>query len=151
MARANRVICYSCHFIFNTEDNCVKKIVGSTNFYYPFSHYEISGTTTIKYYFFNGQRVAMRSGSTLTYLHVDLLGSTVLETNISGTVTSDEKYRAYGKQRDTGSVSTDHRFTGHPSATLRNRKEDANEQQRIQTATDCSRAQIGLVTNPLLV
>jgi len=57
-------------------------------------------------------RIAMKQGSTLTYLHSDHLGSTVLETNTAGTVTADQKYRAYGKQRDTGAVVTDHKFTG---------------------------------------
>jgi len=40
------------------------------------------------------------------------LGSTVLETNTSGTFTADQQYRAYGKQRDAGAVVTDHKFTG---------------------------------------
>ncbi|MFN8446855.1 MAG: RHS repeat-associated core domain-containing protein [Caldilineaceae bacterium] len=71
-----------------------------------------------KYYYFGGQRVAMRKNGALTYLHGDHLGSTVLETNASGAVVNDEKYKAYGKQRDTGTVSTDHRFTGQ--------KEDAS-------------------------
>ncbi|MFN8445964.1 MAG: RHS repeat-associated core domain-containing protein [Caldilineaceae bacterium] len=80
----------------------------------------------VKYYAFNGQRVAMKVGSTLSYLHGDHLGSTVLETNNSGDVATDEKYFAFGKQRDSGKVGTDNRFTGHPSATLRNRKEDGS-------------------------
>lgn len=60
----------------------------------------------------NGQRVAMNKGCTLTHLHGDHLGSTVLETSSSGTITTDQKYYAYGKQRDSGPVSTDHQFTG---------------------------------------
>ncbi|MFN8444523.1 MAG: RHS repeat-associated core domain-containing protein [Caldilineaceae bacterium] len=54
----------------------------------------------------------MKIGSTLTYLHGDHLGSTVLETNASGAVATDEKYFAFGKQRDSGKVVTDQRFTG---------------------------------------
>lgn len=86
-----------------------------SNSYYPFAHYEttvVSSTTTAtKYYFFGGQRVAMKVGTVLTYLHSDHLGSTVMETS-NGLMTADQKYFAYGKQRDTNPVTTDHRFTG---------------------------------------
>ncbi|MFN8445966.1 MAG: RHS repeat-associated core domain-containing protein [Caldilineaceae bacterium] len=57
-------------------------------------------------------RVAIRVNGVLTYLHTDHLGSTVLETNASGAIINDEKYRAFGKQRDTGIVGTDYQFTG---------------------------------------
>ncbi|MFN8444520.1 MAG: polymorphic toxin-type HINT domain-containing protein [Caldilineaceae bacterium] len=65
-----------------------------------------------KYYYFGGQRVAMRINGVLTYLHSDHLSSTVLETNASGAIINDEKYRAFGKQRDTGILGTDYQFTG---------------------------------------
>ena len=60
----------------------------------------------------NGQRIALRMDGVLTYLHGDHLGSTVLETNSSGGAIRDQTYLAYGKQRDSGKVATDHRFTG---------------------------------------
>ena len=76
----------------------MKKTVGSTVSLYPFAHYEITAPqglpTVTKYYFFAGMRIAMKQGSTLTYLHSDHLGSTVLETNTSGNQTADQKYRA---------------------------------------------------------
>jgi RHS repeat-associated protein len=78
----------------------------------PFAHYEVSNGVMTKYYFFAGQRIAMKRDGVLTYLHSDHLGSTVLETNTSGQIVSDQRYYAYGKQRDTGPVGTDHRFTG---------------------------------------
>ena len=87
----------------------------STTTYYPFAHYEQSGSTVTKYYFFGGQRVAMKRGSTFSYLHGDHLSSTVLETNTSGNVTADQKYRAYGNQRDSGPVVTAPK--GHPKFT----------------------------------
>lgn len=64
-----------------------------------------------KYYYFNGQRIAMRQRDALLYLHSDHLGSTVLETDSNGVATTDQKYFAYGRQRDTGPVSTEHKFT----------------------------------------
>ena len=96
----------------NLRAHRIKKTVGATTTFYPFGHYEVSGTAITKYYFFGNKRIAMRKGTALTYLHTDHLGGTVLETNASGTSTTDQKYFAYGKQRDTGPVVTDHRFTG---------------------------------------
>ncbi len=66
----------------------------------------------VKYYFFNGMRVAQRRGSsTITYLHGNHLGSTVLETSVIGITVNDEKYFAYGEQRDTGPVNTENQYT----------------------------------------
>jgi RHS repeat-associated protein len=68
-----------------------------------------------KYYFFGGQRIARRSsvdGYKPFYLHADQLGSTVLESNEAGAVSTDQKYHAYGTQRDSGKVLSEQRFTG---------------------------------------
>jgi len=66
-----------------------------------------------KYYYFNGQRIAMRQADgTLLYLHGDHLGSTSLVTKADGTILSDQGYRAYGRYRRGGALPTDHRFTG---------------------------------------
>jgi len=46
-----------------------------------------------KYYYFNGQRVAMRQNGQLTYLHGDHLGSTVLTTDSSGNGTVQTVHR----------------------------------------------------------
>lgn len=54
----------------------------------------------------------MKMNGVLTYLHSDHLGSTVLETNASGQIVADQRYYAYGRQRDTGPVGTDYGFTG---------------------------------------
>ena len=69
-------------------------------------------TTVTKYYYFGTQRVAMAKGGEFRYLHGDHLGSTVMETNLSGAVITDQKYYAFGSQRDSGPVATDHKFTG---------------------------------------
>ena len=69
-------------------------------------------TIITKYYYFGTQRVAMAKGGEFRYLHGDHLGSTVMETNLSGAVITDQKYYAFGSQRDSGPVTTDHKFTG---------------------------------------
>ncbi len=49
-------------------------------------HYEKNSVTGIStsYYFFGGQRIAMRQGTTVHWIHSDMLGSTSLTTNSSG-------------------------------------------------------------------
>lgn len=83
----------------------VKKVSNSVATYYVNQYYEVSGARVTKYYDSGGQRVAMKQGTVLTYLHSDYLGSTVLET-VGNSATADQKYYAYGKQRDTGPVVT---------------------------------------------
>ena len=63
-------------------------------------------TTITKYYFFNGQRVAMRQNGTLTYLHGDHLGSASLATTAIGAQLSTQRYLPYGGTRN-GSMPTD--------------------------------------------
>jgi RHS repeat-associated protein len=88
-------------------------VSGSTTTYYPFPHYEVSGSTVTKYYFFAGQRIAMKRGNgPLTYLHPDHLGSTVLSTTSSGAFDVGQGYHGYGKYRLGNVLPTDHRFTG---------------------------------------
>ena len=72
----------------------------------------INATTIIKYYYLNGLRVAVRKGSTLTYLHSDHLGSTALATKTDGTMLNLQAYTAYGSNRGGGTIPTDNRFTG---------------------------------------
>jgi RHS repeat-associated protein len=99
-------------YLYDPDGQRVKKTVGSTNTYYISALYEISGSTVIKYYYFNGQRIAMKKSTTLTYLHADHLGSTVLETNTGGTAIGTMGYYAYGRYRNGSNFSTEHKFTG---------------------------------------
>jgi hypothetical protein len=77
--------------------------VGNLRTYSFFPHYEVSGdgvTTTItKYHFFNGQRIAMRTGTTLYYLHGDRVppgrGSTSLATDSAGGVGNPVRDQGY--------------------------------------------------------
>ncbi len=84
--------------------------------FYPFAHYEdglVNGArTSTKYYFFGGQRVAMRRSNVLTYLHGDHLGGTAAVTTSTGAYSTHQGYWAYGNQRTGGSLPTDHKFTG---------------------------------------
>ena len=71
-------------FVYDGDGARVKSTINSVTTSFVGSHYEISGTTVTKYYFAGASRIAMRTGSTLTYLLSDHLGSTSLSTDASG-------------------------------------------------------------------
>ena len=77
---------------------------------------DVSGNLSAKYYYLGGQRIAMRRGSTLTYLHGDHLGSASLTTNTSGAKVSIMRYLPYGGLR-VGGMPADRRFTGQREET----------------------------------
>lgn len=83
--------------------------------YYFGGAYEVrSDNTTIKYYSFAGQMVAMQDGTGLQYFLTDHLGSVVAVTNASGTLISQQRYLPFGgKRTNLGIISqTDYGYTG---------------------------------------
>jgi len=104
-------------YLYDHTGQRVRSIVsGGDKRYFVFPELEVkivpSGVTSeTKYYFFGGQRVAMRvNNGTYTYLHGDHLGSTV--TTTSGTTYIQERYHAYGATRSGGITATDYQYTG---------------------------------------
>ena len=87
--------------------------------YYPFAHYEqkVSGGSTgvTKYYFFGGERFAMRTGSgagVLRLLFKDRISSTMHVTDGAGNQVANAGYFPFGAtMRSTGTMPTDHLFT----------------------------------------
>jgi RHS repeat-associated protein len=66
-----------------------------------------------KYYYAGGARVAMRVGSTLSFLLTDHLGSTAITASSSGAKSAELRYKAWGEQRYAEGVApTDFRYTG---------------------------------------
>ena len=101
-------------YAYDDNGQRIRRTAGNTTTYTFFDIYEEERTgstvTPIKYYIFNGQRIALRRGSTLSYLHGDHLGSTVQTT--TGT-SGSRRYHAYGTVRTTGgTLPTDRTFTG---------------------------------------
>jgi RHS repeat-associated protein len=77
---------------------------------------EIKAVT--KYYHFGQQRVAMRQGGVVYYLHGDHLGSTTLTTDDTGAVVAQSRYLPHGQLRWTSGASpTDFGFTGQRDET----------------------------------
>ncbi|MEJ2560457.1 MAG: RHS repeat-associated core domain-containing protein, partial [Anaerolineae bacterium] len=73
----------------------------------------VTVSAVTKYYYHGGQRVAMRQGDVVYFIHADHLGSTSLTTDITGTVVAETRYLPYGEERwITGTLVTDFTFTG---------------------------------------
>ena len=81
--------------------------------YYFGGAYEVTGSSVKKYYSFGGQTI-MRDANGLQYFLTDHLGSTVAITDISGTLTSQQRYLPFGQVRsDVGTITqTDLGYTG---------------------------------------
>jgi len=81
--------------------------------YEEFHEAGTSVVTATKYYYLGSQRVAMRTGSAVFYLHGDHLGSVSLTTDQSGAVVSKQHYYPFGEVFDPeGPSPTDFGFTG---------------------------------------
>jgi len=66
-----------------------------------------------KYYTFGGRRVAVRMGSTVYWVLVDQLQSTMVLLDGNGNKVGEKWYYPFGEERHTsGSLFTDRRFTG---------------------------------------
>jgi RHS repeat-associated protein len=77
-----------------------------------YSNHEVAGGVVKKYYSAGGQRIAMRSGGTLSWLLADHLGGTA-HTLSGATETGEVRYKAFGATRFTsGTTPTTYRFTG---------------------------------------
>ncbi len=102
-------------YVYDGDGVLVKKVAGGQTTVYVGAHYEKNLTTGVvtKYYYLGSQRVAMRVGGTLTWIHGDHLGSASLTTNASRAVVGEMRYFPYGETRwTTGTVGTDRRYTG---------------------------------------
>jgi RHS repeat-associated protein len=101
-------------YLYDVDGIRVRKNTNGVNTFYPNRFYEQSGSAITKYYYFGGQRVAMRQGHTtpLIYLYGDHVGSTAYATQQNGAFITEQGYWGYGRYRRGGALPTDHRFTG---------------------------------------
>ena len=109
----------SATFVYDGDGKRVKSVFnGTTTTYFVGNHYEVTGSTTIKYYYAGSQRIAMRTNGTLNYLLGDHLGSTSLIIDSAGNKTNEQRYKAWGETRYTfGSEKTKYQYTGQFSYT----------------------------------
>ena len=74
-----------------------------------------------RYYYAGGQRIAMRAGGVVYWLHGDHLGSATLTTGASGNWVGEARYTPYGEMRrdyPRGVIPTDRRYTGQRQETF---------------------------------
>jgi RHS repeat-associated protein len=103
-------------FVYDGDGNRVKATVAGVTTVYVGAYYELSGSTTKKYYSAGGQRVAMQENSTVYFLLGDHLGSTSITASSSGGLSAELRYKAWGESRYTsGATPTTFRFTGQRS------------------------------------
>jgi RHS repeat-associated protein len=102
------------------RDQYISTPLGSTHVWdvyvgslYEQQWYEGGPISAKKYYWAFGRRIAMRSGSTVSYLLADHLGSTNSVVDSNQSIVQDMRYRPYGwPRRESGSNWTDKKFTG---------------------------------------
>jgi len=102
-------------FVYDGNGNRVLRIDGSGTRVYIGDSYEKQGAVVTKYYYVGGQRIAVRQGSTLSFLHGDHLGSATVATDANGNRIGELRYTPYGVTRyEWGNTPTDRRYTGQP-------------------------------------
>jgi RHS repeat-associated protein len=99
-------------FGYDGDGKMVTATVGVTTTFYVGMCFEKMGTITHTYYYHAGKRIAMREGTALYWLLTDHLGSTAML--VSGTITGELRYKAYGQVRDSWGITTTtkYHFTG---------------------------------------
>ena len=118
-AVTNTVTGQATRFLYDGDGNRVKRVEALTTTVYLGSLVEIAigpgGRITTTTYYLGGQRVALRQGGAVIYLHADHLGSISLATDGSGLAIPGSRtgYLPFGGERFGGSgLPTDRRFTG---------------------------------------
>ncbi len=100
-------------FVYDGDGRQMKSTINGVTTTFVGVHYQIVNGTVTKYYFAGATRIAMRTGSTLTYLLGDHLGSTSLTTDDLGNFVSELRYKPWGETRySSGTTATSYRYTG---------------------------------------
>jgi len=105
----------SASFVYDGDGNRVKSVVNGVTTYHIGNHFEWRSTTGNmgRYYYADGQRIAMRYGSTVYYLLGDHLGSTTLTVTGSGAKYAEQRYYPWGDTRyPYWKTPTAYQFTG---------------------------------------
>ena len=102
--------------VVSRNGNRVKATLGGVTTYYIGNHFEWRGSTSTmtRYYYADGQRIAMRQGSSTVYFLLgDHLGSTSITANSSGGKVAELRYHPWGGTRfSSGTTPTAWRYTG---------------------------------------
>jgi RHS repeat-associated protein len=101
-------------YVYDGDGNRVKSTVSGVTTTYIGNYYEWNGSAGVKYYYANGNRVAMRDAAgTLYFLINDHLGSTTAVADASGNLYGQDMYYPWGNIRYTsGTVPASYTFAG---------------------------------------
>jgi len=105
-------------FAYDGNGQRVKKVENGVTTIYIGNYYEVydpggPNEEVTKYYYASGQRIAMRQGDALYWIHGDHLGSTAITTDDSGVKESELRYYPYGSDRYSWETTpTAYKFTG---------------------------------------
>ncbi len=106
----------SHEIVYDGDGNRVKGTVNSATTVYIGNYFEWTGSTstTKKYYYASGVRVAMREGSSdPKWLLADPLSSSTITASYTGSRLAELAYEAWGETRYTyGTTPTTYRYTG---------------------------------------
>jgi RHS repeat-associated protein len=103
----------TANFYYDADGAQVKTVVNGVTTYYVGNHYEVKNSVVTKYYFAGATRLAVRTGTTLSYLLSDHIGSSSVTTDANGVKTASALYKAFGETRfSSGNLGTDYKFTG---------------------------------------
>jgi RHS repeat-associated protein len=103
----------TANFYYDGDGKQVKTVVNGVTTYYIGNHYEVKNSVVTKYYFAGATRLAVRTGTTLSYLLSDHIGSSSVTTDANGVKTASALYKAFGETRfSSGNLGTDYKFTG---------------------------------------
>jgi RHS repeat-associated protein len=108
-------------FGYDGDGNRVLRIGPEGTTVYIGDYYEKRGSVVTKYYDAAGQRMAVRVGGALYFLHGDHLGSATLTTDGGGNWVGEARYTPYGEMRrdyPRGVIPTDRLYTGQRQETF---------------------------------
>jgi RHS repeat-associated protein len=100
-------------FVYDGDGNRVKQTVGGVTTTYVNKYFEKTGDNVTTSYYLGSKLIAVRTGTTLSYILQDHLGSTSGSANSSGALASTLLYYSFGATRaSTGTSPTGKKFTG---------------------------------------
>jgi RHS repeat-associated protein len=103
----------TANFVYDGDGKQIKATVNGVTAVYVGQHYEVKNGTVTKYYFAGSTRLAVRTGTALSYLLSDHIGSSSVTTDANGMTVGESLYKAFGETRYTlGNLNTDYKFTG---------------------------------------
>jgi RHS repeat-associated protein len=101
-------------YTYDTDNQRVKHIEGSTTTLSPDTSYEITNGVPKLYLALGDTTVATHENNATSYLHTDHLGGTNIITDENGDVVTSLDYYPYGATRvDTGTHNEDRQYTGY--------------------------------------